>query len=98
MNDCHHDDHTSTAPFVAAFVALIIFGLIARYWIWALAIVGAVILFAVLLWLAFWAARGVDKRYAERAALVARADQQHAWILAGARRWVQPFCMGRRAF
>jgi hypothetical protein len=37
----------------------------------------------VLLWLAFYAARRVDKRHQERAALEARADQQHAQVLAG---------------
>jgi hypothetical protein len=31
----------------------------------------------------FYAARRVDARHEERAALVARADQQHAWVLAG---------------
>jgi hypothetical protein len=83
VSSCHHSEHTSTAPVVAAFVGLIVFGLIARYWIWALAIVGGIILFAGLAWLSFYLARRVDKRYAERAALVARADQQNAWVLAG---------------
>jgi hypothetical protein len=86
MGNCHHDDddqHASTAPFVAAFVGLFVFGLCVRYWIWALAVMALVVLFAGLLWLSFWAARRVDARYEARAALVARADQQHAWILAG---------------
>ncbi|HWS91523.1 MAG TPA: hypothetical protein VN306_03195 [Mycobacterium sp.] len=41
------------------------------------------VLFVGLLWLAFYAARRVDAKHEERAALVARADQQHAWVLAG---------------
>jgi hypothetical protein len=39
--------------------------------------------FAALLGLAFYMARRVDAREDKRAALVARADQQHAWVLAG---------------
>jgi hypothetical protein len=40
------------------------------------------VLFALLTWLAFYMARRVDAREEKRAALVARADQQHAWVLA----------------
>jgi hypothetical protein len=40
-------------------------------------------MFAALLWLAFYAACRVDERYIKRAALAARADQQHGWVLAG---------------
>jgi hypothetical protein len=39
--------------------------------------------FAALLGLAFYMARRVDAWEDKRAALVARADQQHAWVLAG---------------
>jgi EamA domain-containing membrane protein RarD len=79
----HEDDHASTAPFVAAFLALILFGLAVRYWVWVAAGAGVLVLGAVLLWLAFYAARRVDKRHEAQAAFVARADQQHAWVLAG---------------
>jgi EamA domain-containing membrane protein RarD len=79
----HEDDHASTAAFVAAFLALILFGLAVRYWVWVAAGAGVLVLGAVLLWLAFYAARRVDKRHEAQAAFVARADQQHAWVLAG---------------
>ena len=35
------------------------------------------------LWLALYAVRRVDDREEKRDALVARADQQHGWVLAG---------------
>jgi hypothetical protein len=41
------------------------------------------VLFGLLLWLAFRAARRVDEEHQAQAALVARADAQHALILAG---------------
>ena len=43
---------------------------------------GAAVLFGLLLWLAFHAARRVDARERARLALAARADQQHGWVLA----------------
>ena len=67
----------------AAFVLLIVFGLAVRCWVWVAAVIGVLVLGAVLLWLAFYAARRVDERYEARAALVAGADQQHTWVLAG---------------
>jgi len=69
MNDCHHDDHASTAPAIAAFLVLIVFGLAVRYWMWVAAGVGILVLGAVL-WPAFYAARRVDAKRAARAALV----------------------------
>jgi hypothetical protein len=47
------------------------------------AALGIAVLFCGLLWLAFYLARRVDARYEKRAALVARADEQHALVLAG---------------
>jgi hypothetical protein len=44
--------------------------------------------FGLLLWLMFSVERRVDERYEKRAGLVARADQQHAWVLAGDARGV----------
>ena len=40
-------------------------------------------LFGLLLWLAFYAARRVDARHDARLVIAAHADQQHAWVLAG---------------
>jgi ABC-type transport system involved in cytochrome bd biosynthesis fused ATPase/permease subunit len=72
----------------ALFVVLLVVGFLAAYWWWIAVVLGAVVLFVGMLWLAFRAARRVDKRHAARAALVARADQQHAWVLAGDERGV----------
>jgi uncharacterized membrane protein (Fun14 family) len=41
------------------------------------------VLLVGLLWLALFAVRRVDGREEKRDSLVARADQQHAWVLAG---------------
>lgn len=70
------------------FVVLLVVGFVAKFWFVILAALGAVALFVGLLWLAFYAARRVDERYEKRAALVARADQQHAWVLAGDERGI----------
>jgi ABC-type Fe3+-siderophore transport system permease subunit len=69
--------------FGAAFVLLIVVGAIVKFWVWIAVACGAAVLFGVLLWLAFYAARRVDARYDARLAIAARADQQHAWVLAG---------------
>lgn len=65
------------------FVLLIVVGFIAKFW-WLILLVLAAIGAGLLLWLGHQ--RGLDAssaRRREHAALVARADQQHAWILAG---------------
>jgi ABC-type Fe3+-siderophore transport system permease subunit len=67
----------------AAFVLLIFVGAIVKFWAWIAAALGALMVFGLLLWLTFYVERRVDERYAKRAGLVARADQQHAWVLAG---------------
>jgi hypothetical protein len=67
----------------AAFLLLIFVGAIVKFWAWIAAVLGALMVFGLLVWLTFYVERRVDERYAERAALVARADQQHAWVLAG---------------
>jgi hypothetical protein len=67
----------------AAFLLLIFVGAIVKFWAWIAAVLGALMVFGLLVWLTFYLERRVDERYAERAALVARADQQHAWVLAG---------------
>jgi ABC-type Fe3+-siderophore transport system permease subunit len=74
----------SGGGFGAAFVVLLIFvGAVVKFWAWIAAVLGALMVFGLLLWLTFHLERRVDARYERRAALVARADQQHAWVLAG---------------
>lgn len=67
----------------ALLVVLLVVGFLARYAVWIAAVLGAVVVFVAVLWLAFRLARRVDAKHAEHAVLVDRADQQHAWILAG---------------
>ncbi|HME17683.1 MAG TPA: hypothetical protein VKG83_19950 [Mycobacterium sp.] len=66
----------------AAFVLLIFVGAVAKFWVWIAVAFGAAVLFGLLLWLAFYAARRVDDRENARKAIAGRADQQHAWVLA----------------
>ena len=77
------DGRRGGGGFGAAFVLLIFVGAIVKFWVWIAAAFGAAVLFGLLLWLAFYAARRVDARENARMAIVARADQQHAWVLAG---------------
>ena len=44
---------------------------------------GIIALLVTVLWLASYLNRVHDARHQNRAALIARADQQHAWVLAG---------------
>jgi hypothetical protein len=67
----------------AAVLLLIFIGAIAKFWAWIAAVLGGVLVFGLLLWLTFYLERRVDDRFEKRAALAARADQQHAWVLAG---------------
>jgi hypothetical protein len=69
--------------FGGAVVLLIFVGAIVKFWVWIAVSFGAAVVFGLLLWAAFYAARRVDAREHAHAAIVARADQQHAWILAG---------------
>ena len=62
---------------------LIFVGAIVKFWVWIAAALGALMAFGLLVWLTFYVERHVDAREEMRAALVARADQQHAWVLAG---------------
>ena len=73
----------SGGGFGAAFVLLIFVGAIVKFWAWTAAVLGALMVFGLLLWLTFYLERRVEARYERRAALVARADQQHAWVQAG---------------
>jgi ABC-type Fe3+-siderophore transport system permease subunit len=81
-------DKRSGGGLGAAFVLLIFIGFIAKFWAWILAVLGGLLVFGLLLWLTFYVERRVDERYEKRAAIVARADQQHAWILAGDNRGI----------
>lgn len=74
--------------FGAAFVLLIFIGFIAKFWAWIVAVLGGLIVFGLLLWLMFHLERRSDARQNARAAIVARADQQHAWVLAGDHRGI----------
>lgn len=58
-------------------------GAIVKFAVWIAVAFGAAVLFGLLLWLAFYAARRVDARHDARLAIAARADQQHAWVLDG---------------
>jgi hypothetical protein len=72
----------------AACVLLIFIGASAKFWVYIVAALGALVLFGLLLWLAFRAARRVDAEHQAQAALVALADKQHAWVLADDKRGV----------
>ena len=77
------DEGRGGGCFGAAFVLLIFVGAIVKFWVWIAVAFGAAVLFGLLLWLAFHAARRVDARERARPALAARAaDQQHGRVLA----------------
>jgi hypothetical protein len=69
--------------FGGAFVLLIFVDAIVKFWVWIAVAFGAAVLFGLLLWAAFYAARWVDAREDARIAIAARADAQHALVLAG---------------
>ena len=69
--------------FGGAFALLIFVGAIVKFWVWIAVAFGAAVVFGLLLWAAFYAARRVDARENARFAISARADRQHAWVLAG---------------
>jgi nitrate/nitrite transporter NarK len=66
----------------AAFMLLIAVGVVVKFWLWILAGIAA----ATLIALVFYFVHRSDKRRAaelEQRAIAARADEQHAWIVAG---------------
>ena len=67
----------------ALFTVLIAVGAIVKFALWIAIAFGGLVLFGLLLWAAFYAARRVDARENACVAIAARADQQHAWVLAG---------------
>jgi hypothetical protein len=84
MND---ERRGGSGGFGGAFVLLIVVGAIVKFWVWIAVAFGAAVLFGLLLWAAFCAARRVDAREDARIAIVGRAEQQHACVLAGERAW-----------
>jgi hypothetical protein len=65
------------------FATLIIVAVVLHFIWWIVAAVGLIALTVALLAVAFHLAGRVDARAARRAALAARADQQHRWVMAG---------------
>lgn len=65
------------------FFALVFVGAIVKFFWVIAAVLGAIVLFGLVWWLPSRAADRADERCKKRAALVARADAQHAWVLAG---------------
>jgi hypothetical protein len=63
----------------AAFTLLLVLGFVVMFW-WVFAIIAGLIVLGGVAW---YAACRVDARYAAQTAIAARADQQHAWVLAG---------------
>lgn len=67
----------------AMFTLLLVLGFVVMFW-WVFAIITGIVVLGIAGWLL---ARHLDARDAARdaarAAITARADQQHAWILAG---------------
>jgi hypothetical protein len=63
----------------AMFTLLLVLGFVVMFW-WVFAIIGGIVVLGIAGWLL---ARHLDARDAARDAITARADQQHAWILAG---------------
>ena len=61
--------------------SLIAFIATSRWWI--VVLFGVVALLVVLLAVTLYVVERVDSQHEKLAALIARADQQHAWVLAG---------------
>jgi ABC-type protease/lipase transport system fused ATPase/permease subunit len=67
----------------AGFALLIFIGFIVKFWVYIVAVLGALVLVGLLWWWASCMDRRAKARENTRLAIVARADQQHAWVLAG---------------
>lgn len=67
----------------AAFVFLIVVGVIAKFFWWILAVLGVVIVAGLLVWAVDDAVKRADARARVRAAIAARADEQHAQVMVG---------------
>jgi len=72
----------------AVLSVLLVIGFVVTYW-WLIVLVLAVTAVGLALWLGHQRRLEAGaRRRCEHAALVARADQQHAWVLAGDNRGV----------
>ena len=74
---------SSGGGFGAGFVLLIFIGFIAKFWVYIVAVLAGLVLCGLLWWAAASAARRAVERARVRAAIAARADKQHAQIMAG---------------
>jgi hypothetical protein len=63
----------------ALFMGLVFIGFVAMFWWVIVAVLGALLLAA----LAFYVSRCIEAREEARLAIAARADEQHALVLAG---------------
>ena len=61
------------------FTLLLVLGFVVMFW-WVFAIIAGIVMLGIAGW---YVACRIDARDAALAAIRARADQQHAWILAG---------------
>jgi hypothetical protein len=67
----------------ALFVGFVLLGLIRTFPVTILTIVGVIAATALLTWGAFALARMLERRHEARATLLAHAEQQHSWVMAG---------------
>lgn len=65
------------------FAGFVLLGLIRTFPSVILTIIGVIALIALLTWIAVETARILDRRHDARATLLAHAEQQHAWVMAG---------------
>jgi lipopolysaccharide export system protein LptC len=72
----------------ALFRVLPVVGFVAMFWQWILIILAVAVAACLVWWGHKQSAAAVEQERRENAALVARADQQHAWTLAGDERGV----------
>lgn len=76
-------DERRHGGFGAAFVLLVVVGAIVKFWVWIVAVLGVLAVGAAAIVLFARLERHVRDRRAVQAAIVARADKQHAQIMAG---------------
>ena len=78
-----NDQHRAGGGFGALLLVLIVVGAVVKYAVWVAAIVGAIVLFLVLLIVWSYRRQRRLERDAANAEIVAWANEQHAQILAG---------------
>jgi hypothetical protein len=72
----------------AAFVLLILVGVVVKFWLWILAGIAAATLIALVVYLVHRSDKRRIAELARDAAIARRADEQHAWVLADDERGV----------